>query len=205
MKRIYIHLISVITGCIVLSSCEGCVKNTSKKVTNAGLDVLEGVAEAIHERGDSIGKKVFDAGGEVLEGAGRSVNEQLNKHAEDVAEAMGRTLVQSLEGLEQGISKEFYEEFISKEFFCDDVIMTFFGRMKDKKIVDAYFTFLKGGKYSISFEFCNDNCNTTILTKTAEFIKTSDREESTIVSFAYTTEEEAIINQTKCVKVTIKK
>ena len=203
MKCIY--MIPIVVGLIMLSSCESCVRNASKKITNAGLDVLEGVAEAIEERGDSIGKKVFDASGKILEGAGQSIDEQLDKHAENVAATMGRTLVQTVEGLEQGISKEYYEEFISKEFFCDDVEMTFFGKIKDKKIADAYFYFLKSGKYLITFEFCSDNCNTVILTKTAEFNKTSDTKEHTIVSFAYNTEEESIIDNAKCVKVTVKK
>jgi len=203
MKQVYLFFI--VAGCIALSSCEGCVKSATKRLTNAGLDALEGVAEVLDERGDSIGKKVFDASGKVLEGAGQSVNEQLDKHAEDVASAMGRTLVQSIEGLGQGLSKELYEEFVSKEFFCDDVVMTFLGRVKDRKIVDAYFSFLKEGKYSITIEFCNDNCNTVILTKTAEFNKTSGSKESAMVSFAYNSEEEALIDNTKCVKVTVKK
>jgi len=205
MKRVQLYLFFMAVGFIALSSCEGCVKNTSKKFANAGLDILEGVAEALEERGDSIGKKVFDASGKVLEGAGLSIDEQLDKHAEDVASVMGRTLVQSLEGLDQGFSKEYYEEFIAKEFFCDDVVMNFFGRVKDRKIADAYFSFLKEGKYSITFEFCSDNCNTVILTKTAEFNKVAGTKEFAIVSFAYTSEEEILINETKCVKVTVKK
>ena len=201
MKQVYLFFI--VAGCIALSSCEGCVKSATKRLTNAGLDALEGVAEVLDERGDSIGKKVFDASGKVLEGAGQSVNEQLDKHAEDVASAMGRTLVQSLEGLEQGFSEEYYDEFVTKEFFCDDVAMSFLGKMADKKIVDGYFSFLKGGNYSITFEFCSDNCNTVILTKTAEFNKTSGSKLSAVVSFAYTQEEEELIEKTKCVKVTV--
>ena len=205
MKRVQIYLIFAAIGLIMLSSCEGCVKSATKRLTNAGLDALEGVAEAIEERGDSIGKKVFDASGKVLEGAGQSVNELMDKHAEDVASAVGSALVKTVDGLEQGISKEVYDEFVTKEFFCDDVVMTFFGKMKDRRIADAHFTFFKKGKYSITFEFCSDDCNTVVSTKTAEFEKYSDKEEKKIVSFAYTTEEEASINSAKCVKVTVKK
>ena len=205
MKRIHGYLFFAAVALVVLSSCEGCVKNASKKMTSAGLDVLEGVAEAIEERGDSIGKKVFDASGKVLEGAGQSMNELLDKHAEDVASAVGSALVKTVDGLEQGISKEVYDEFVTKESLCDDMVMTFFGKMKDRRIADAHFTFFKKGNYSITFEFCSDNCNTVMLTKTAEFEKYSDKEERKIVSFAYTAEEEASVNSAKCVKVTVKK
>ena len=205
MKRNYLCLLVIIIGCISLYSCESCAKKTSKKITEIGISAIEGVAEAIQERGDTLGQLLTNASGEVLEGVGRSLNRQLEEHAEDVASVVGRTMVQTLDGLGEGIQKEYYHEFISKEDLCDGVSISFFGRIDGKNVADGYFTIMKKGSYSFDFEFCSDNCNTVLLTKKVLFDKASAEKEEVVVSFAYTTEEAAIIEGAKCVKVIVKK
>ena len=205
MKRINAYLVIIATGLIVLFSCEGCVKDASKRITNAGLDALEGVAEALQERGDSIGKKVFDASGKVLEGAGQSLGEQLDEHADDIGALAGRTIVQSIDGLEQGLSEGYYDEFISEKTLCDGVEMTLFGKIKNRNVVDAYFNFFEEGKYSIIFDFYSDDCKTVVLTKNANFTKTADYKERKRISFSFSTDEENLIDNAKCVRVTVKK
>ena len=205
MKQLFLYSFVAFFFCVTMSSCEGCVKKTTKKVTNIGLDAIEGIAEAVQERGDSIGKKVFDAGGQLAEGAGRSINQQLNEHAEHVASVVGRTMVQTLDGLDEGITTEYYDELISKEDFCSDVSLDFFGKIQSKAVTDAYFIILKEGSYTFNFEFCADNCKTPLLTKTAEYTRVDTDRKYTIISFAYNSDEEEIVTNAKCVKITVRR
>lgn len=203
MKRTFYYLICSTCLCLTLYSCEGCVKNTSKTATNIGLDVLEGVTEAISERGDTLGKKILDASGELAKGAGKSISRQLDEHADEVAAVAGSTLIKTMEGLEEGISKEYYTEFVTKEDFCSDVTLNFFGKINDRGVTDAFFTILKEGNYKFAFDFCNDNCNTIVLNKKAEFNKVGTEKENTVISFAFNKEEELTLNTITCVKVSV--
>ena len=202
MKKIFIF-IQVVIVVIVFSACDGCVKNVAKKATNAGLSALEGVAEAVGERGDTIGQKLMDATGTVVQGASRSLDRQLNEHAEKVAATTGRTLVQTLEGLETGISEENYDEMVSKEDLCSDVALDFFGKIKSQSVTDAWFIISKTGTYSANFEFCSDNCKTVVLTKTVDISSNIDEKKYKRVSFAYNQEELTLLETVKCTKITV--
>lgn len=203
MKSSIYYFIAFTTLCLTLYSCEGCVKKTTKSVTDIGLDVLEGMTEAIQERADTIGEKVIDASGKLAKGAGKSLNRQLDEHAEDIASAVGKTLVKSLDGLEKGLSKELYNEFTTQEDFCSDVSLVFFGKLKEKGITDARFNILKEGDYTFRFEFCNDNCKTVVLTKTAKHKIQPNDLKYTSISFAFNKNEEDILKSVECVKITV--
>lgn len=202
MKQISV-LVYVIALAVGVAACEGCVKNTAKKATNMGLDVLEGVAEAVNERGDTLGQKILDATGTVAQGAGRSLDRQLNEHAETVAAVAGRTLVQTVDGLEDGLYKEGYDELVSREDLCSDVALSYFGKMKSKPVTDARFIISRSGTYAVKFEFCSDNCETVVLTKTAEIVNPADHEKYSLVSFAYNREEQALLEKSECTRITV--
>jgi cell shape-determining protein MreC len=61
--------ICIFAVALTVSACEGCARKAAKKVTNVGLSVLEGVTEAVSERGDTIAEKLTDAAGNVAQGA----------------------------------------------------------------------------------------------------------------------------------------
>ena len=201
MKNIFV-ILYILTVVLAVSACEGCTKNAAKKVTNLGLSALEGVAEVLAERGDTLGQKLIDATGQVAQGAGRSLDRQLNEHAEKVAAVAGRTLVQTVEGLEAGLMKENYHEMVSKEEFCSDISLDFFGKIKTQPVTDAWFIISKRGTYTVCFEFCNDNCKTSIMTKTAEMQSLVDDIKYSKISFAYNLEEMALLERAKCTKIT---
>jgi uncharacterized protein YpmB len=203
MKKISI-VIFILTVIVAVSACEGCVNKAAKKVTNLGMSALEGVAEAVSERGDTLSEKITDAAGTVAQGAGRSLNRQLDEHAETVAAVAGRTLVQTVEGLEEGIGKEHCDEMVSKEDLCSDVSLYYFGKIKEKPVTVASFIITENGTYTAKFEFCNDNCKTAVLTKTAEVVVATDsRKGYSSVSFAYNNEELALLESAKCTKITV--
>ena len=202
MKNIFV-VFYILIVILSFSACEGCAKKAAKKVTNLGLSALEGAAEVLTERGDTLGQKLMDATGQVAQGAGRSLDRQLNEHAEKVAAVAGRTLVQTVEGLETGVMKENYDEMVSKEEFCSDITLDFFGKIKSKPVTDAWFILSKSGTYSVSFEFCNDNCKTSVLTKTAEMQSMTEGIKYSKVSFAYNMQELALLESAKCTKITV--
>lgn len=186
------------------SSCESCVKRTSKKITELGISAIEGVSEAVSEHGEAAGEKATDALGTLAKGAGKSLDRQLNEHAEHVASVAGRTFVQSIEGFDKGLTTEYYDVIPSSEDLVSGVALDYFGKIKSKALIDAYFIILEKGTYTCAFEFL-DADNKALMTKTAEINKDSLERRYSVVSFALNTSEEEALAKTKVTKISVKK
>ena len=201
MKQICAIIIffATVAGLTTLTSCEGCAKKAAKKTTSIGLSVIEGISEAVSEKGDQVSEKAADALGSIAEGAGRSINKQLDEHAKDIASTLGRTVVQSVEGLQEGFSAEFYDEIKFTGSFVQDAALTFVGKSKNYPVVDAYFIVSSESSFNCRFEFKNAE-NKTIITKNAE-INNVNR----LVSFALTPDEELSASKIGIVDVTVTK
>lgn len=206
MKKILLSLafFTCIISISFFSSCSGCVKKASKKITETGLEVVEGISEAVDEHGDRVGEKATDAAGKIVEGMGRSLSRQLNEHAKEVASVTGRTLVQSIEGLDKGVSTEYYDEIPYSHDFSSGISLDLFGKIKSKAVIDAYFIIMENGSYDCSVDFLGDN-NEVILTKNTEINKTVSDRKYTLVSFALNPDEEIKYNQRRGTKVSVKK
>lgn len=191
----------------LFSSCSGCVKKASKKVTETGLDILEGAAEAIDEQGTRIGEKTTDAAGKLAEGVGRSLDRQLNEHAEKVASVGGRTLVQSVDGFTQGFNAEMktlYDALPYTDNFCSGVSLDYFAKYKTIPIVDAYFVIMEKGTYECKFQ-CINKSGKLFLTKDAKIEKASVERKYSLVSFALNPEEEKEFGDIQNVKIIVTK
>jgi len=201
MKKICALIIftASIAGLTTLSSCEGCAKKTEKKTTAIGLSLIEGISEAVSEKGDQVSEKATDALGVVAEGVGRSINKQLDEHAKNVASVLGRTVVQSVEGLQEGFSAEFYNEIKFTGNFVQDAALTFVGKSKEYPVIDAYFIVSSENSFDCNFEFRNSEDNTLI--KRSAKINDVNR----LVSFALTPEEESFISKISIVNVAVTK
>lgn len=77
MKRSIIHSLLFITLILTLTTCEGCVKKSAKKVAEIGLKAAEGMVEAIDEDGEKLAEKTTDAAGKLVKGIGKSLDKQL--------------------------------------------------------------------------------------------------------------------------------
>ena len=207
MKRTLI-LSTVVCSILFFNCCSGCVKDASKKATELGLDVVEGVAEAVDEHGARVGEKATDAAGSVAEGVGRSLDRQLNEHAEKVASVAGRTLVQTVDGFVDGFNEEVkkhYDEIAFTENFCSGVSLDYFAKYKTTPVVDAYFIILEKGMYKSKFE-CYDTNGKLFLTKNIDIDKTEEvKRKYSLVSFALNAQEEADFKNIKEVKITVTK
>ena len=188
----------------IFTSCESCTKKTSKKITELGLSVIEGVSEAIEEHGEKTSRKAADAMGKVLEGVGKSVEEQLNKHAEDVARVAGKTLVQTVEGLDKGLTEEYYDEIPHLDKFCVGVSLDYYGKIKTKSVIIAYFIITESGTYNCEFNFVN-NENSSLMTKKAEIIKINGESKYSSVSFAFNSNEDELLKKSQLTKITVTK
>lgn len=204
MKKQIVAILLCTAAVFLLNSCESCVKSVSKKVTELGISAIEGVSEAVTEHGEEAGEGAMDALGTIAKGAGRSLDRQLNEHAEHVASVAGRTFVQSLEGFDKGAVAEYYDEISFREDFPSGVALEFFGKIKSKPVVDAYFIILETGKYACTFELLSAD-NKVLLSKSAEIDKTSAERKFSVVSFALNSSEENMLKQTEVVKVSVKK
>lgn len=204
MKKLHIFFLPVLvfTFLLTFNSCEGCVKKTTKKATEIGISAMEGVVEAVDERGEEFAEKTTEAAGKVAVGTGRSLDNLINEHAETVAASAGRTFVQTLEGLDKGATAQYYDEIAYTSDICPGVSLDLFGKIKSKAVVDAYFIILEIGTYSCKFEFIGSN-GKTFLTKETEIVKDSASRRYSLVSFALNDKEEAGLKNIKEVKVTV--
>lgn len=207
MKKALFYPIAIF-ACISLivqfSSCTGCVKSASKQLTETGMAVVEGVSEAVDENGARIGEKATDAAGKLAEGVGRSLDRQMNEHAEKVASVLGRTMVQTLEGLDKGAVAQYYDTITFNPSLCSGVSLDFFGKIKSKAVVDAYFIVLEKGTYKCKFDFTGTD-GKVFLSKDAEIEKPEAKRKYSLVSFALNPEEENQFSNLKDVKVTVTK
>ncbi len=202
MKKIT-YIAVVLISALCLTSCEGCVKKMAKKATNVGLSAVEGVAEALNEHGDVVAEQAADALGTVAEGAGRSLDRQLNEHAEKVAQVAGRTLVQGVEGIDKGVTAEYYDAIPCVTDLTEGVNLDFFGKIKSKAVIDAYFIILEEATYESRFEFRGQD-EKVLMTKETEMVVDGSRK-YTLVSFALNEGELATLGNSKDVKVTVTK
>lgn len=204
MKRTTISMLSfsaLIIASVAFSSCESCVRKASKKATTLAISAAEGVSEAITEHGEEAGEKLTDALGTVAKGAGKSVERQLNEHAEHVASVVGRTFVQSIDGLTKGLSTELYDEVQFTTNLPSGVSLNSFGKIKNKDVVDAYFVVTENGSYETVFEFLDKNGN-ALMTRKAEIYRTNTSKTYTVVSFAFNESEKQLFEQSNKVRIT---
>jgi hypothetical protein len=200
------NLILTISLCAVpflFNSCESCVKKTTKTITNLGISAIEGISEAIEERGENASEKATDALGALAKGAGRSIERQLDEHAEHVASAVGRTFVQSVEGFDEGLTNEYYDEIPNTTNLASGVALDYFGKIKSKSVIDAYFLVLEKGVYTCTFEF-TDAGGGVLMTKTATIDKTTAERKYSIVSFALNDSELSSLNKVNNTKISVR-
>lgn len=160
--RTYYNLLLVSILVLLFTSCEGCVKSTTKKITNVGLSVVEGAIEAIDEKGEHLSEKVTDVAGKAALGIGKSLDKQLNEHAKSVASVAGRTMVQGIDGLSEGLETElnaYYNNIPYTEDLPTGVGLVYFAKYTYLPVVDAYFVIPEEGDYTSIFECYDQNDN----------------------------------------------
>ncbi len=204
MRKLTILSLIILSAIITtLSSCSGCVKQATKKVTETGINAIEGVAEAVDEHGARVGEKATDAAGKLADGIGKSLDRQMNEHAEKVASVMGRTLVQTVEGLDKGATGQYYDPISYNANICTGVSLDYLGKIKSKAVVDAYFIILEKGIYNCKIEL--EGSKGIFITKETEIDKSVTERRYSLVSFALNIEEEKEFSNAVSAKVTIVK
>lgn len=195
MKQIIIILFIGATS-LFFSSCESCVRKTTKKVTELGIGVLEEVSDVISEKGESTGEKVTDALGAIARGVGKSIDRLLNEHAAEVAATAGRTLIQTVEGLDTGITHEYYDPIKFKSNFDEGISLDYFGKIKSNNIIDAYFIVSDNGNYDIVFDFLDKDEKCLMSRKFSTNVNGGKRKH-TVISFALNPDEEKHLQNTE--------
>jgi len=198
-----IYLIVCLFCITLFSSCESCVQKAAKKDTDLSLSALEGVSESISEHGQTTSEKMTDALGSILKGSGKSIERQLNEHAAHVASVGGRTFVQAIDGLGEGVTTEYYEPVNSVTDLSSGVALQYFGKIKTNPVLDAYFIVVEKGNYSCEFDFL-DPLENSILKRTATIEKINTEGRISVVSLALNDEELNKFTQTKTVNIKIR-
>ncbi len=127
----------------------------------------------------------------------------MNEHAEKVASVMGRTLVQTVEGLDKGATGQYYDPISYNANICTGVSLDYLGKIKSKAVVDAYFIILEKGIYNCKIEL--EGSKGIFITKETEIDKSVTERRYSLVSFALNIEEEKEFSNTVSAKVTIVK
>ena len=181
--------IVVINFTLLLTSCESCTRKAAEKATNMALSAMEGVSDALNERGEEVAKKTTDALGQIAKGSLTSIGELLDEHAESVAKTTGRTLVQTVEGLEKGITEEFYTLIPHTDDFATGVALDYFGKINADPVVDAYFIITDNGIYEVTFNYC-DALGNVLFKNNATIERVSTDSKYNVVSYALNDDEQ---------------
>ena len=209
MKKHLFYIALAIVALLTFNSCEGCVRKTTKKATKIGISAVEGITEAIDEKGESLAEKATDAAGKVAVGVGRSLDKQLDEHASTVASVAGRSTVQMLDSFVGGLSEEMKDHYIEIPHtmdFVSGVSLDYFAKYKSSPVIYAYFIMPEAGKYLIKFD-CYDQQNKSFLTKdiTVERTLEEKNKKYTLVNFALNQEEATAFENVKNVKIIVTK
>lgn len=202
MKLRLLFFASVSVIFFLVSSCESCVQKVAKKTTDLGISAIEGISESIAEHGEQTSEKLTDALGAIAKGAGRSIERQLNEHAEYVASVTGRTFVQALDGFEAGTFNEYYDMIPHEDDFASGIVLQYFGKIKEKDVIDAYFIIIETGDYDSKFEFL-DNSGKVLLTREATIKRVNTEKKIAVVSLALNSDELELFNQSKKTKIKV--
>ncbi len=173
------------------------------------MSVVEGAIEAIDEKGEHLAEKVTDVAGKAALGIGKSLDKQLNEHAKYMASVAGRTMVQGIDGLSEGLETElkaYYENIPYTEDFESGVEIIYFAKYMTLPVIDAYFVIPEDGEYTSKFE-CYDQNDQVFLIKNIDISRAANKENKphTLVSFGLNAEEEANFKNIKNVKITVVK
>lgn len=191
MKMRILRIAALAMVCVGFASCEGCVRKTAQKVTELGMSAVEGVSDAISERGEETAKKLTDALGRVVVGTLKSIDEQLMEHVESVAAAPNRTVVTETAGnIDAAVLNEYYEPLAHTEELGPGTAVSFIGKLRDEPVVDAVVIVPAGGDLKWTFEYRDGDGNA--LFRSEAVTPSSSEAGYRLISYALTaTEREA--------------
>lgn len=84
------------------------IKDSSKKVTEKTLDVIDGISDALKDRGEKTGEKASDGLGEVGKGIGKSLGKFLSENADSIGKVAGEIVGKGSIGLIEGLNNSLY-------------------------------------------------------------------------------------------------
>lgn len=208
MKSLIIPFV-VIGFIFTFSSCESCVKQTAKKVTEMGISAVEGVAEALDEGGEKLAERTTDVAGKILVGVGKSLDRQLNEHAEKMAESKENTSMQVIDGMKDGMDetvKALYNEIPFTGENTPGVEILYIGKYQSVAVVDIYCSVSEKGAYQATFQ-CYNQQDELLLTKKIDFDFNSEPDSNlyVLLSFSLNSTEEAAFKDIKHISSTITK
>ena len=150
--KLIVRAAVVVSVCIIMTGCEGCVRKAAQKVTELGLSAVEGVADAVEDRGEETARRMTDALGRVAVGALKSIDEQLQEHAEYVLADPDRTVVTgTAENVDMAAVLDYYDPIAHVEDLAAGVSVSFLGKMKGEPVVDAVLSMPESGTYTCTF------------------------------------------------------
>lgn len=84
-----------------MTSCS--TRDTSKKVSESALDVIDGISDALKDRGEESGQNVGDGLGEVGKGLTKSFGQLLTENADSLGKGVGEIVGKGGLGLLEGL------------------------------------------------------------------------------------------------------
>lgn len=198
-----IRAIALFAVCVGFASCEGCVRKTAEKVTEMGLSAVDGVADAISNRGEETAKRLTDALGRVVVGTLKSVEEQLAEHVASVEASPDRIMVaETTESLDPEVINEYYDPLAHVDVLDSGVTVSFIGKLTGEPVVDAVISLSGEGTFDCGFEYLDAGKN-VLFTSDATLVTATGGYQ--LVSYALSDAEQEQFGGVSSVKITVKK
>ena len=99
----------ILSSCLLLLSVTSCsTRESSKKVTEEALEVIDGISDALKDRGKETGEKATDGLGEVGKGVGKSLGKLLTENVDTIGKFAGEILGKGSTALIEGLQNSLY-------------------------------------------------------------------------------------------------
>lgn len=99
----------IIAGALTIISMVSCdTRESSKKVTQKTLDMVDGISDALKEQGEESGENITDGLGEVGKGVGKSLGKLLDENIDTIGKVAGTVIARGGTAIIEGVQNALY-------------------------------------------------------------------------------------------------
>lgn len=166
MRRILLPLIFILSG-LIFDSCscnrdkendDSLTKKTAKFLTEKGIEVADGVSEAIKESGEDLAKNATEASGEIISGTAKGISDLADEKGNEIGRHLGNAAAKTLTGYVQSLEDNFGDKELNIPTSSSDkaVVLSVTKMMFQADSINAYILFKSKGEYNLTLRLRNE-------------------------------------------------
>lgn len=201
MKHL-IQFILILFSISFLSSCESCVRKTSKKITELGITALNSASDVIAEHGETTGEKAAGALGNLTKGVGKGLDRFLKNEALANESESERMFVEFTDTV--NIDESGMKEINHSATLPENASLEYIGILSEYDALCILMGIAEEGTYDCTLQFVN-NKNNIELEKKLHFSKGKQDGRYAGIGIVLTDSETEKFNNSKKAKISVTK